>query len=77
MGKSDDNMDFIDIRAMRQGPQLQQAQRETLVAPISSYEIYAALKGINDLAAPGLDGYSAKKFQGQLGYCKRRSHSYC
>ncbi|CAJ2661953.1 unnamed protein product [Trifolium pratense] len=63
MGKAEDNLDGIDIVAMREGPQITNEQREFLVAPILEDEIFRALKSIGDLKAPGLDGFGANFFK--------------
>ncbi|XP_058725453.1 uncharacterized protein LOC131596725 [Vicia villosa] len=56
MGNEDRTLNQIDIRVMREGPQLSTAQRQLLMQPISDKEIFEALHDIGDAKAPGLDG---------------------
>ncbi|CAK8531160.1 unnamed protein product [Lathyrus sativus] len=63
MGKEDNNINHIDIEAMRMEKQLNMEQREYLTRNIIEDDIIKALRGIGDLKAPGLDGYGAKFFK--------------
>ncbi|CAK8579067.1 unnamed protein product [Lathyrus sativus] len=63
MGKEDNNINHIDIEAMRMGKQLNLEQREYLTRNITEDDIIKALRGIGNLKAPGLDGYGAKFFK--------------
>ncbi|CAK8536977.1 unnamed protein product [Lathyrus sativus] len=60
IGKNTENINHIDIEAMRMGKQLDNYQREYLIRPISENDITTTLKGIGDLKAPCLDGFGAK-----------------
>ncbi|XP_058783026.1 uncharacterized protein LOC131657674 [Vicia villosa] len=63
MGKKETHLDHIDIAAMRRGSQLNRNQRDCLLEPVSTEEVYRALKGIDDQSTPGLDGYNSKFFK--------------
>ncbi|XP_058775224.1 uncharacterized protein LOC131649480 [Vicia villosa] len=63
MGKKADILTYIDVGAMRNGSQLSRVQREGLIRLVTETEKHNALKGINDLKAPGLDGYGAHFFK--------------
>ncbi|XP_058756821.1 uncharacterized protein LOC131630043 [Vicia villosa] len=63
MGNEDMTLNPINIRVMREGPQLSTAQRQSLMQPISEKEILEDLHDIGDAKAPGLYGYSAKNFK--------------
>lgn len=56
MGKANNNLDDIDIVAMREGSQLSNEQMWLLEVPIE-VEIEKALKDIGDLKAPGVYGF--------------------
>ncbi|CAK8564698.1 unnamed protein product [Lathyrus sativus] len=45
---------------MRNGPKLNMDQKESLNALVTDAEIWKSLKGMNDLSAPGIDGFNAK-----------------
>ena len=63
MGREDDELNSIDVRAMRSGPQLNRVQRDALISPVKEEEIFYSLKGINDMTAPGLDGFNSIFFK--------------
>ena len=63
LGSSADSLEGIDIQAMRDGPQLTQAQALDLIQPISFSELEAALNGIHDSKSPGLDGFNSYFFK--------------
>ncbi|CAK8560470.1 unnamed protein product [Lathyrus sativus] len=63
MGKQDNNLKHIDIKAMRIENQLNMEQRENLIRSVSKQEIIKALKCMGDLKAPGIDGYGARLFK--------------
>ncbi|XP_050909861.1 uncharacterized protein LOC127123701 [Lathyrus oleraceus] len=49
--------------AMRGGPQLSFEQRDSLIAFIIEKESFTSLKGIKDMSAPSIDGFSVKFFK--------------
>lgn len=53
----------VDINAIRNGPQLQEASRNMLIQTIYNEENWEALKNIGDTKAPGLDGLNAKFYK--------------
>lgn len=57
MGKENNNLDDIDIVAMREGSQLSNEQMWLLEVPVIEVEIEKALKDIGDLKAPGVYGF--------------------
>lgn len=60
MGKKENNLKYIDIEAMRRGPQVTRAQGDTLTAPVTKEVIMKTSKGLGDLKSPGMDGFGAK-----------------
>ena len=71
MGEEDNNLNHIDIDAMRKGNQLNMVPREFLICNIYVQEIEKALKGIGDTKAPGIDVYGAN-FLKLVGISSRR-----
>lgn len=65
------NLTSINIIAPRKAPQLTDNQREDLIAPITKDEILLSLKGIQDISAPGIDGYKAKSFKSSQDIIKQ------
>lgn len=64
MGKIEsNNIQHLDVEAMREGNQLNMLQREVLTARVAEIDIVDALKDIGDLKAPVLDGFGEKKFK--------------
>ncbi|XP_058777111.1 uncharacterized protein LOC131651466 [Vicia villosa] len=63
MGYREQSLDCVDIGALRRGSQLNRDQKILLEGKVTEDDIYIALKGIDDNSAPGLDGYTAKKFK--------------
>lgn len=59
VGQSAISLRAIDINAMRKGPQLNELQRESLIAPVTEEEIIKSFKSIDDRTTSGYDGYSA------------------
>lgn len=53
----------IDKCAMREGTQLNSAQRDMLIMPVMETEIVKALKGIGNDKSPGSDGFGAYFFK--------------
>ncbi|CAK8577867.1 unnamed protein product [Lathyrus sativus] len=63
MGKSSNELNHVDIEALRRENQLNIEQKEILVSPITVIEMEEALQGIGDLKSPGGDGYGSKIFK--------------
>ncbi|CAJ2651355.1 unnamed protein product [Trifolium pratense] len=63
MGMADNDLNGVDITVMREGPQLNNEQREKLTGPITDKEITDALQSIGDLKSPSIDGYGAYFFK--------------
>lgn len=63
VGTVANNIDDIEIVAMRQGPKLTLEERNCLISTVSKMEIKKALKDIGDLKVPEIDGYGAKFFK--------------
>lgn len=53
----------IDITVTRKGKQLVDEQCLSLTTRVTETEIFEALNSINDLTAPGIDGYGARFFK--------------
>ncbi|CAJ2668635.1 unnamed protein product [Trifolium pratense] len=62
-GMADNDLNGVDITVMREGPQLNNEQREKLTGPITDKEITDALQSIGDLKSPSIDGYGAYFFK--------------
>lgn len=58
---ADTELDGINIIVMREGSQLNNKQRENLIASIK--EIEKALRNIGDLKSPGVDSYGANFYK--------------
>lgn len=63
MGKTERQMDGIDITVLRNGKQVSNSDNQFLTATVTEEEIKKALFSIGDLKSPGLDGYGAKFFK--------------
>lgn len=63
MATADRVRNDIDVSVMREGPQLNNDQHKTLIAPVTEQEVVNALKNIDDLKSPGIDGYGAYFFK--------------
>ncbi|KAI5415606.1 hypothetical protein KIW84_040864 [Lathyrus oleraceus] len=63
MGRANENLDGIDVPAMRDKAQLNFDQRHALIVHVTDQEILKALKGIGDLKAPSMDGFGSKFFK--------------
>lgn len=63
MEKAKNNVQGINITAMRNVTQLNNMQRKLLVKRVDEMEILAPLKGIGELKVPTLDGYGATFFK--------------
>ncbi|XP_050918656.1 uncharacterized protein LOC127136103 [Lathyrus oleraceus] len=63
MGKADNSLQHIDIKAMRDGAQLSMEYKEYLVAHLTKHKIVQVLQGIRDLKVPGIDGHGARFFK--------------
>ncbi|XP_058727219.1 uncharacterized protein LOC131598656 [Vicia villosa] len=63
MGHKANSLDCVDIGVLRHGSQINRDQKISLESGITEDEILAALKGIDDNSALGLDGYTAKIFK--------------
>lgn len=62
-GTANDRQQGIYIVAMRQGNKITLEQSALLIKHVTQEKIKEALKDIEDLKAPGLDGYGAKLFK--------------
>lgn len=67
VGQNEERLEGIDITIMRDGPHVTREQAAGLIGQVTRPEIHAALAGIGDLKAPGLDGYNAKFFKASWG----------
>ncbi|XP_058751951.1 uncharacterized protein LOC131625068 [Vicia villosa] len=63
MGIAQHNLEAVDIRALRKGKKLSSNQRNMLIDHVTVAEIRDALNSIEDLKAPGVDGYNSKFFK--------------
>lgn len=63
MGTETNNLQSLDIVAMRRGAQMTTTQRALLMNFVFVQEIEKALKSITDLKAPENDGYGSKFFK--------------
>lgn len=54
------NLTSIDLVILRKAPQLFDDQREALIGSVTRKEIFSSLKGIKNISAPGIDGFSSK-----------------
>lgn len=63
MGTADEVRNGIDVSAMRGGPQLNNDQRVNLTVPVTEQEVVNTLNSIDDMKAPGIDGYGAYFFK--------------
>lgn len=63
MGTAEEVRNGIDVSAMREGPQLNNDQRVNLTVPVTEQEVVNALHNIDDMKAPGKDGYEAYFFK--------------
>jgi hypothetical protein len=59
MGTKLNELEGIDVEAMRTGRQLNATQRDMLTCSVTEDEITIALKGIGNDKAPGIDGFGA------------------
>ncbi|XP_021844124.1 uncharacterized protein [Spinacia oleracea] len=62
IGTAASSLTGVDVGVVRKGKQLSAADAELLVVPISDAEIDAAIKGIDNNKAPGLDGFNSLFF---------------
>ncbi|CAK8532031.1 unnamed protein product [Lathyrus sativus] len=63
VGKSVGKLKSINLVDLRNGPQLNNDQRDALSCSIFDAKIKTALYGIHDNTAPGIDGFGAKFFK--------------
>ena len=63
MGTNDNNVQHINIPAMRNGPKLSMEQIHSIVIHVSEEEIITTLNGIGDLKSLGIDGFGANIFK--------------
>ncbi|XP_058751318.1 uncharacterized protein LOC131624384 [Vicia villosa] len=64
MGRVEENLEEVNYTIMREGTQLSQKQRESLISSITEKEIRDALSGIiGDNKTLGIDGYGASFFK--------------
>lgn len=59
MGTTEEERNDIDVIVMKEGPQLNNEQRETLIWPITEKEVMDALHSIDNTKSPGVDGFGA------------------
>ncbi|XP_058753184.1 uncharacterized protein LOC131626385 [Vicia villosa] len=71
VGTASNNLDHVDIMALRNETQLREDQRVELEQPITVNEITNALKSIGDSKAPGIDGYNAKFYKASWHVIKK------
>ncbi|XP_058774626.1 uncharacterized protein LOC131648910 [Vicia villosa] len=80
IGKSTSQLKHVDITVLRNGTQLEDKDRDTLVQPITDQEIWKELGSIGDTKAPGVDGFSEKFFKAAWnvvgGDVKRAIHDF-
>lgn len=53
----------IDPTILKEGPVLNMEQQRGLIQPVTREEVYEALKDIDDMKAPGVDGLNAYFFK--------------
>ena len=58
MGAAAVSLPMIDSEVISRGPRLTHLQQLDLCKPITSEEVKAALFDMNDLKAPGIDGFN-------------------
>lgn len=63
VGQSSTRLKQVDIVALRHGPKLQEAHRDSLIQSVTDQEIWEALKGMGDTKAPCVEEYNAKFFK--------------
>ncbi|XP_058723263.1 uncharacterized protein LOC131595055 [Vicia villosa] len=63
MGRNVNGLEGIDLTAMRAGPQLNSAQHNLLITPVTEQEIVAALNGIGNDKSSGVDGFGVYFFK--------------
>lgn len=59
LGTTAKQLPAVNLAVMRKGSCLDRHQQLMVVAPVTSEEVVFALKGIDDLKAPGCDGFNA------------------
>lgn len=63
LGSAANELPVINLTIMAAGPVLNRTDQEQLIKPITRDEIYKALTDIDDLKAPGCDGFNACFFK--------------
>ncbi|CAK8568197.1 unnamed protein product [Lathyrus sativus] len=63
MGSANNNLNEINIVAIKEGPRLSNEHMRMLEMPVTEAKFTQALNSIGDLKAPGVDGYGAKFFK--------------
>nr|XP_009800378.1 PREDICTED: uncharacterized protein LOC104246284 [Nicotiana sylvestris] len=71
LGSSADTIPAIHLDIMKEENVLDRRQQLKLTEPVTVEEIHNALKGIEDLKAPGCDGFNIKFFKKSWGYVRK------